>query len=88
MKPVLNGVATFSQAIFTGYIGQCSITFEAFFHDTSNSKATNQQSIATTIRVIASHMIVVEKLPSGTLTAGSPYNFAGINNQKQKKINI
>jgi hypothetical protein len=77
MKPVLNGVATFTQAIFTGYIGQCSITFEAFFHDSSNTKATYQQSIATTIKVIASHMTVVEKLPSGTLEGGSPYNFKG-----------
>ncbi len=84
MKPVLNGVATFSQAIFNGYIGQCNITFEAFFHDIANTKATYQQSLSTTITVIASHMTVVEKLPS-VLNAGSPYNFAGRNNHKKTR---
>ena len=78
MQPVFDGIAIFPQAIFSGYIGQCSIIFEAYFHDSPNTKAANSHSATTEIRVIASNMELIKQLNTGPLVAGFTYDFSGI----------
>ena len=77
MQPVSNGIATFSQAIFSGYVGLCNIKFEAYFHDMPNIKAAYEPSSTSTIRVIASSMVLRTQLQMQPLVAGATYNFAG-----------
>ena len=77
MQPLLNGIASFAQAIFSGFIGQCTIHFRAYFHDSSNTPAALEQSLNTTIRVIASSMAIGTKLQQETLIGGNQYSFTG-----------
>ncbi len=86
MQPVFDGIAIFPQAIFSGYIGQCSIIFEAYFHDSPNTKAANSHSTTTGIRVIASAMELVRQLYTGPLIAGVKYDFSGIDVCKTQNI--
>ena len=79
MQPVINGIATFSQAVFSGYIGLCNIKFEAYFHDVPNIKAANQHGVTSAVRVIASSMVIGRQLQTQPLVAGSTYTFASRN---------
>jgi hypothetical protein len=87
MQPLLNGIASFSRAVFSGYIGQCTINFRAYFHDSSNTQAALEQSLNTTIRVIASSMTIGTKLQQETLNGGNAYSFTG-NSMKAKNITL
>ncbi len=93
MQPLLNGIASFSQAIFSGFIGQCTINFGAYFHDSPNSPAAQQQSVNILIRVIATSMNIGKKLQLGSIIGGNEYSFSGeklkqpsINNDIDQKI--
>ncbi len=77
MQPVINGVATFSQAIFSGFVGQCIMHFEAHFHENLNPMASNQPSANIQIRVIATAMLIQRQLPAQTLVGGTVYSFSG-----------
>jgi len=78
MQPFSNGIATFSQAIFTGHIGECTMQFQVQFDESTNPAASSQNGPTTTIQVISSSMIIKRPLQNGPLVAGSPYTFAGM----------
>jgi hypothetical protein len=84
MQPLLNGIASFANVVFSGFIGQCTINFKAYFHDSSNTPAAHEQSLNTTIRVIASSMTMGTKLQQEELVGGNQYSFTG-NSMKDKK---
>jgi hypothetical protein len=79
MQPVINGVATFSQAIFSGFVGQCIMHFEARFHENLNPMASNQTSANIFIRVIATAMLIQRQLPAQILVGETAYSFTGWN---------
>jgi hypothetical protein len=80
MQPVLNGIANFSQASFTGFIGRCSMHFEARFHESMNPMASNESEVKM-IQVIATTMKIQRQLPMGTLIGGRAYSFSGQKSQ-------
>jgi hypothetical protein len=77
MQPLLNGIATFSQTTFSGYIGVCSMQFKAYFNDIPNNLASYQQSEPYEFRLIATKMVMKMPLPQTTLVAGAQYSFTG-----------
>jgi hypothetical protein len=77
MQPLVNGIAKFSQAVFTGFVGRCSMKFEARFHENQNPMASDQQSEVAVISVIAETMTVQSHLPLGNLIGGHEYSFSG-----------
>ena len=79
MQPVINGVATFSQAIFSGFVGQCIMHFEARFHENLNPMASDQPSANIVIRVIATAMLIQRQLPAQILVGETAYSFTGWN---------
>jgi hypothetical protein len=85
MQPLLNGIASFAHVVFSGFIGQCTIHFKAYFHDSSNIPAAHEQSLNTTIRVIASSMTLGTKLQQEELVGGKQYSFTS-NSKKDTQI--
>ena len=73
-----SGVATYSGVTFTGYIGECTMTFAGKFTSSGTPASTNAVPVPVVRTVIASSMEIGTALPATPLVGGTGYTFTGL----------
>ena len=74
----VSGVATYSGVTFTGYIGECTMTFAGKFTSSGTPASTNAVPVPVVRTVIASSMEIGTALPATPLVGGTGYTFSGL----------
>ena len=74
----VSGVATYSGVTFTGYIGECTMTFAGKFTSSGTPASTNAVPVPVVRTVIASSMEIGTALPATPLVGGTGYPFSGL----------
>ena len=74
----VSGVATYSGVTFTGYIGECTMTFAGKFTSSGTPASTNAVPVPVVRTVIASSMEIGTALPATPLVGGTGYTFTGL----------
>ena len=77
-RNAVSGVATYSGVTFTGYIGECTMTFAGKFTSSGTPASTNAVPVPVVRTVIASSMEIGTALPATPLVGGTGYTFTGL----------